>query len=138
MWRYVFLTPDCVAWVRGALREIPKSDTTRAEPWAQVEAKLRNYCDGIPMRYQDLHIAKPHEHGVWEFKTVDVRVFGWFPDKDYLILHNGEDAELLHDDLRLYKPFIDATAEYRDALPHGLPGPVMSKEVTDVVSDRRI
>jgi hypothetical protein len=137
MWRYVFATPDCAAWAAGALRQIPKSDTTQALPWAQFEAKLRSYCDGDSLQYQDLHIAKPHERGVWEFKTVDVRVFGWFPDKDYLILHTGEDAEKLHDNLMLYKPFIDATADYRDALPPGLPGPLMGKELSDVVSDRR-
>jgi hypothetical protein len=138
LWRYVFLTPECVSWVKGALRTISKSDTAYAAPWAQLEAKLRSYCDGIPLRYQDLHISKPQERGVWEIKTVDVRVFGWFPDKDYLILHTGEDAQSLHDDLMLYKPFIDATTAYRDGLSPGLPGPIMSKELIDVVSDRRV
>ncbi|HET6605644.1 MAG TPA: hypothetical protein VFG62_03180 [Rhodopila sp.] len=88
------------------------------------------------MWWKDIHIAKPYERGVWEFKTVDVRLFGWFPEKDYLILHIGEDAQLLHDDLTLYQPFIDATAGYRDTMPPGLPGPIMSKELDDVVSNR--
>jgi hypothetical protein len=88
------------------------------------------------MRWKDLHTALPHERGVWEFKTVDVRIFGWFPDKDYPILHAGEDARLPHDDITLYKPFIDATADHRDALPPGLPGPIVSKELADVVSNR--
>jgi hypothetical protein len=136
VWRYVFLTPGCVDWVMGPLRKIPKSDTTQAAPPSQVEAKLRSYCDGIPLRWQDLHIARPHEKGVWEFKTVDIRIFGWFPDKNYLILHTGEDAQRLHDDPILYKPYIESAANYRDTLPPGLPGPLLSKELIDVVSDR--
>jgi hypothetical protein len=136
MWRYVFLTPECVSWIMGPLRSIPKSDTAQSTPPGQLEAKLTRFCEGSRLSIQDMHIMLPHKHGVWEVKTVDVRVFGWFPVPNYLILHTGGDAQKLHDDLTLYNPLINDTASYRDNLPPGLPGPIMSKRQEDVISNR--
>jgi hypothetical protein len=85
----------------------------------------------------DIRMLRPHERGVWELKTVDVRIFGWVPMQNYLILHCGGDAEHLHEDLTRYKPYIDNTVAFRESLTQTFPPPVMSREISDVLSNRR-
>lgn len=47
-------------------------------PAAQMDSLLRKWNAGKPMAYgRVFKNMKPHPHGVWEMKTVDLRVFGW-------------------------------------------------------------
>jgi hypothetical protein len=56
------------------------------------------------------------ENGVWELKTLDVRVFGWFSAKDVMIVDAGCDVKLLKSGDRNYSGFITQTTYARKRL----------------------
>src|SRR5262249_25649485 len=55
-------------------------------------------------------------NGVWEFKTLDVRVFGWFADKDLMIIDAGCDVKRLKSGNLNYSGFITQTEYVRKNL----------------------
>ena len=40
----------------------------------------------------DIKRLHPPENAIWELKTGDVRIFGWFHDHDCFVAHSGDDA----------------------------------------------
>jgi hypothetical protein len=56
------------------------------------------------------------ERAIWELKTLDVRVFGWFASKDTMIIDAGCDVKLLKSGKLNYSGFINQTEYVRKTL----------------------
>jgi hypothetical protein len=136
-WRYVYASDDFLGWMANGLPLIHASDETQASPKAQLDTALTRFCDGVVLAYgRDVRTLEPYTKHVWELKSPDLRLFGWFPAKNYLVVHRGGDANHLHGDRERYTPLIDSTAQFRDSLVPPLPGPVRGVRLENVVSNR--
>jgi len=64
---------------------------------AQVEDEIRAFCEGnYYINPRDAHAVQPVTLGVWELKTPDVRIYGWFIQKDLFVAHVLESAKATH------------------------------------------
>lgn len=76
-----------------------------------------------------------HIHdGVWELKTPDLRVFGWFYRKDCFIGHVANHTEIVKK-YRLYHGHAGEVARFRDSLALDEPKYVPGDDPNAVVSD---
>ena len=104
---------------------------------SQLVAEVRGFCrgDGLAVT-TDFHCLRPERDFVWQLKTADLRLFGWFVVPNWIVLHSIGDANDLHEDWDKYKPFVQEVVNFRSQLPPGLPGPVRGVKSSDVISNR--
>jgi hypothetical protein len=98
----------------------------------QVYDLWHGFITGEEIRtYEKLHIMRPGDRGVWELKTLDVRMFGWFYRPNTFIISRGIDAFSCkqHD---LYAGLRDEAVRKRDELDLDLPK-FVSGEYDDVL-----
>lgn len=137
VWRRLYGTPDFVKWLDD---ELPKLVTTVVggsfSPSEQLDARFHEYIIGDTIqddrRFKGL--SSTPEHHVWEFKTLDLRVFGWVPSRDCFICTFGDMKDRI-ELLNAYGRYIAQTVYVRDNLPLDHPRFVESKDYGDVLSD---
>jgi hypothetical protein len=84
--RCLYATPKLVQWIENDLLHADSQHNLEQSPAEQVDALLEVYCSGEVLDYGwAFKEIKPIEHGVWEFKTADVRIFGWFHRVDVFV-----------------------------------------------------
>lgn len=137
-WRKVYVTPSFAQWVGHDLSAVVASDLSQASPRSQLNSELEAFCIGrVLVMPLDFHCLEPSSSCVWQLKTPDLRLFGWFIKKDWIILHRGEDANRLHGiGFAAYASYIKSTVEFRNALSPALPGPIYGVRPGDVISNR--
>ena len=113
--RYVYFAPGMSDWIsglEGKLR-VPGRNLT---PKEQVEQLLYDFVIGRPMAYDvDRKKLEPHGNHVWELKTPDVRLFGWYVVKKCMVIVCGELKRNLTKN-PAYKPFINQVVAFREGL----------------------
>ena len=124
--RCLYLSDKLKNWVEKDLPSLKATWETEISCKEQVVELLELYCSGEPLNYEEqFHIVRPIREGVWELKTGDVRIFGWFHTKDHFIGVVADDAYRikLHD---LYFGYVGEVVRFRDALdldePKFIPG----------------
>lgn len=138
-WRRLYGTPDFIQWLEHTL---PALTTTvvggEIEPIEQVDAIFHEYVSGEPMaadrRFATLS-SKPELH-VWEMRTLDVRIFGWFIAQDLFVCTYGDHADRIKL-MDSYGKYIAQTAYFRNNSMLDEPTCVLSKDYRDVLSDAR-
>jgi hypothetical protein len=97
--RLLFGTPGFVDWLKRILEGIePKirlGDTTPAE---QIDHLFHLYLTGrplVPMR--QFRSIRAEDNAVWELKTPDIRIFGWFLKRDCFVGVFGDWADQVKD-----------------------------------------
>lgn len=64
----------------------------------QIDSIFYRFIVGDSLRNRwDFRCVKVESNPVWEFKTPDIRIFGWFPDKDCFIAVCGGWADHIKD-----------------------------------------
>lgn len=64
----------------------------------QIDNIFYRFISGARLRYRwDFRCLKVEKNPVWEFKTPDIRIFGWFPEKDCFIAVCGGWADHIKD-----------------------------------------
>ncbi|MGX7708988.1 hypothetical protein [Methylobacterium sp. Gmos1] len=135
--RRIFVTAQFKLWAQG---DLPKIQATH---WGglvrasdQITVLMRAYRAGESLEYErQFKILTPWGDGVWEFKTGDVRIFGWFVEHDTFVASIGGDANYLKQNLKpRYGERIDKVVTERDALNLDEPKFINSKDVRDVIS----
>jgi hypothetical protein len=90
--RKLYAFPDCWDWMRN---EVPKLKTGTLQsaftPLEQQIHRLRQWISGAPITYDRMfHEILPHERGVWELKTADLRYFGWmYRTREFVVARCG-------------------------------------------------
>lgn len=125
--RVVFVAPDFYVNDLEVLKGAERKRGRNLSPYEQVDQVLYEYVIGRPMAY-DLNRKKlePQAHHVWEFKTQDVRLVGWFVKRANFVIVRGE----LKDNLTTnsaYAPLVKDTVIFRNNLD--LDPPKFTREV---------
>jgi hypothetical protein len=120
-WRYIFVSGRFQAWVTEEMDKIVPPYDESDSPAIQLESEFSGFRNGDGLAYdRDMHTLDPRHLWVWELKTPDLRIFGWFPAKNYFVAHLGENkANLVKWDA--YKPYVDEVVAYRTGLARHLP-----------------
>jgi hypothetical protein len=82
---------------------------------------------------RDLRPLLPFDSCVWELKTIDVRIFGWFPIRDAFVAVNGGMARKIKD-ARMYHGYREEVRTVRDRLDLDEPKSIEGSRVSDVLS----
>ncbi len=67
----------------------------------QINGIIKSFVAGEDLYLpEQLHIVDPAAFGIWELKTGDIRIFGWFPEYDTFIASTAGDATELHQGMK--------------------------------------
>jgi hypothetical protein len=123
-------------WLRDTLPRMASQVGAEDTPEEQVYALLELFITGARLNlgemYKPLH---PHERSIWELRTADTRIFGWFYRRDRFIAVFADDATHIHS-YRLHAGYRNEVARLRDALDLDEPKLVEGVEEDDVLSVR--
>lgn len=135
-WRTLYATPEFITWFDGVLPEMGHNELySDLTPYEQVFAVFDEYVSGEPFsddrRFKKL-TYNPDRY-VWEFKTDEVRVFGWVPKKDCFICCFGESKDVV-ETLKSYPRFMARTSYVRETMELDEPKCIESGKYRDVIS----
>src|ERR1700743_1077858 len=93
--RLLYGTPDFIAWLgelaKGAEPERRLGEATAAE---QADQLITTFLSGEPLVHmKQFRSIRAEKNAVWELKTPDVRIFGWFLRKDCFVAGFGNLAD---------------------------------------------
>lgn len=90
--RCIYGTPEFIEWLERVEESQPEHSLSPLTLTEQIDAIFYGYISGGTMntdrRFKQLK-SKPNHH-IWEFKTADIRMFGWVPQRDHIILAFGD------------------------------------------------
>ena len=88
--RALYFSPDFVEWLENILPDKTADRSRDLVPADQVEAFFDRFLTDEHMSgVGDFQNITPQSHGVYEMKTTDVRMFGWFYRKGIFIAARG-------------------------------------------------
>lgn len=132
--RSIYVLPRLQNWF---IRDLPNLGSTwniEQSPAEQLDALFATFCSGDVLTF-NRHF-KPLNHlrnGIWELKTADLRVFGWFPMKDCFIGSAANLADQIKRS-RMYRPYCDQAVRDRDSLDLNHPKFIAGDKPDGVVS----
>jgi hypothetical protein len=97
--RRMFCTPQFIAWLadRAEARE-PSPLRADLTPSEQLDFLIYSFLSGRTLIYgEHLKLIKAERHGVWEMKTPDLRIFGWFLERNAYVAVYGDWADRIKD-----------------------------------------
>jgi hypothetical protein len=105
--RLLYGTPGFIAWLDELLKGAePKKRLGEATPAEQVDQLFHAFLSGMPLIYmRQFRMIRAEKNAVWELKTPDTRIFGWFMKKDCFVgvFGNWTDEVKDHDLYRGYR-----------------------------------
>lgn len=114
--RGLFGTKRLFSFLAQDLPTIESQDTMLSAS-EQVANLFGSYLTNRPLILRSPISPLRHlEHAVWELKTLDVRIFGWFADRDLMVIDAGCDVKLLKSAKLNYSGFISQTQYVRKTL----------------------
>jgi hypothetical protein len=131
--RVLYLAPEFDEWLGTTLYALGRKQGRNRTPYEQAEQMLYEYVIGRRLAYgTGFHPLDPLAAHVWEVKTPDVRLFGWFARRSHMILVCGD----LKDHLRThaaYAPYVARVLAYRNALDLDEPKAVVGVRHNEVL-----
>ncbi len=116
--RILYGTPEFVQWLRTLIQP-GDADTERlgeATAAEQVDDLFYTFLSGRPLiRLRQFRVVREEINPVWELKTPDIRIFGWFAMKDCFIAAFGNWANNVKDH-DLYRGYRIAIRRFRREL----------------------
>lgn len=113
--RLLFATPDFIAWLEDYLPYYDRDRDHRLSPNEQVESIFHEYIANPQFRgggyFQNI---TPQREGIYELKTTDIRIFGWFWRPRQFIAVSGEMKKTLKGRYDIYRKNAVATRESLD------------------------
>jgi hypothetical protein len=90
--RLLYGTPGFVQWVEERLeRTEPSPLGSETTPVEQLDYLFYSFISGRPLAHsRQFRAIKPEPNAVWELKTLDFRIFGWFARKDCFVAVFGD------------------------------------------------
>ena len=133
--RSLYGLPALRRWIEDTLPSLESTWNVEDTPAEQLDALLADYCSGEPMAI-DLQFKNliPVGDGIWELKTADLRMFGWFHRKDCFIGSSCDSADRIKE-YKLYNGYIAEAVRRRDALDLDVPKFVPGDNAHDVISN---
>lgn len=116
--RVIYLSQRIIDW----FKTVPEMSTSimglEEAPDEQLDALLHDYITGAPLSY-DKRFKKlnPRSQDVWELKTADLRIFGWFYRRNVFVAVAGEEKRRLQDLYGMYAGYVGEVVRFRNDLP---------------------
>lgn len=79
--RLIYCVPRVITWMKETLPTLESDGffEDAATPLQQVDSHLRSFIVGDrPLNGMPPKSLQPHNKGIWELRTFDLRFFGWF------------------------------------------------------------
>jgi hypothetical protein len=134
--RCIYVSPRLKTWIENDLPTLESTWKIEVSPQEQLQAFLEeDFCPGEPLTYDWQFKPLTHiEDGIWELKTADLRIFGWFSVQDCFIgsAANLKDLVKRH---RLYYGYVKEAVQFRDQLDLDLPKFVPGDDPHAVISN---
>jgi hypothetical protein len=132
--RVVYGAANFPIWVKQILPGIA-ADRAEQSPAEQLDDLWWQFCLGEALIYgKQFKPLRYVAEGVWELKTIDLRMFGWFPQKDHFIVVAAETKRRLVG-ARTYGQYIRQVVAFRDALDLDDPKFIPGTNPDDVVTN---
>ena len=81
--RRIYLGPKLVEWINNTLPGLESDRGLETSPVGQFDELIQVFCSGDTLTYDwQFKPLNYVQDGIWELKTPDLRIFGWFPEKD--------------------------------------------------------
>jgi hypothetical protein len=133
--RCIYLLPKAHEWL---LKELPGTDSNwniQETPAEQLDALIYEFCAGKSLPINQRFKALVHlGDGIWELKTADLRLFGWFTQKDFFIVSDCDTA-LRIKEIGLYRGYCEQAVRLRNKLNLNEPKFITGDNPDDVISD---
>lgn len=114
--RCIYVFPRVLAWIENRLPNIESDIENEHSPEEQLDDFLAAFCRGDALAFgRQFHSLIPIGDSVWELKTPDVRLFGWFAACDCFVATDGAAAGLVKR-LRMYAGYRDQAIRLRNQL----------------------
>jgi hypothetical protein len=133
--RTFFASKGLVKWFAEDLPKAASAWNLETSPLEQVDVLLNIFVSGEVLAFQlRFWPLNPRAEHVWELKTPDARIFGWFVARDCFVgvVANFADAIKAH---KLYQGHVGQVARFRDHLKLDEPKSMVGEEPGDVVSN---
>lgn len=133
--RLIYASDRLKTWLENDLPRLASTWKIEMSPAEQAVDLIELFCSG-----EELHVEhhfkclQPTTHAVWELKTPDLRIFGWFAQPDTFIGHRADTADRikLHG---LYNGYIGEVDRFRNALDLNPPKFIAGSNPNAVVSN---
>lgn len=80
------MLPKVVDQIESRIKGTVSDRQIKTLPEEQLDGLLADFCEGVEMTVTThFRTVRPVDCGAWELKTPDVRVFGWFHERDCFI-----------------------------------------------------
>jgi hypothetical protein len=123
-------------WVTNELPKLESTWKIEQSPQEQLSELLDDiYCPGEPLTFdRQFKPLRYIEDGIWELKTADLRVFGWFFAKDCFVASAANQTNIIKQ-LHLYIPYGQEAIRLRNQLDLNSPKFVPGDDPNAVVSN---
>lgn len=133
--RRIYLLPRVAEWMSNELPSLGSTWNIEEMPIQQFDSFSAIFCAGEPLDYG--WRFKPLNHladGIWELKTADLRMFGWFHQKDCFVITDCDLKQRIIDS-GLYRPYCEQGVRFRDILNLDSPKFIPGEDPNAVVSN---
>lgn len=114
--RLLYGRPRFWEWISTNLPEAVSEYGSEISPLEELEDLLNTYCAGEPLVFErQIKLLHHRDHGVWELKTKELRLFGWFTAVDVFIACSIDFATRIKCH-RLYAGYRDEIIRFREGL----------------------
>lgn len=132
--RRIYVFPEARAWMEQVLPGEASNWNLELSPLEQLDDFLTHYCAGRELMFgRQFHPLRHIDRGIWELKTADVRLFGWFHAKDCFVCTQGNTAYNVKE-YNLYAGYRDGAVRLRGQLDLDEPKFVTGDDPNDVIS----
>ena len=133
--RCIYVLPELQQWLQETLPGLGSSWFIEQSPIEQLDALIEVFCSGETLTFsRQFKPLTAIGDGIWELKTADLRVFGWFPQKDYFIWTDANLTGLIKS-LHLYKPYSEQAVRRLNSLDLNKPKFIEGSDPDAVVSN---
>lgn len=134
--RLIYGSQKIIGWLENELPAMKTRVSSILAPLEQVDALFEEFQFGKPLghprQFRQLRLRSQNPN-VWELKTPDIRIFGWFPKKDIFVAICAEDATHIKDH-DLYSGLIEEVVRFRGQLKLDEPKTLIG-DIDDVLSN---
>lgn len=115
--RRFMASPVCHDWLFNDLKKLEPVHPLDISPRQQVYDLLKRFITGQKLaRPRQFRLMRPLDDDVYELKTIDVRIYGWFQKSDVFIASHCDMMENTHSQLGLASAHQMQVVAFREAL----------------------
>ncbi len=133
--RRIFLLPPARSWLEETLPTTESTWKIEVNPAEQLDGLVYEFCSGKPLEFGTRFKSLVHlGAGIWQLKTADLRLFGWFVAKDSFVVSDCDHTDRIKR-VHLYKGYCEQAVQRRETLELDEPKYIGGDNPDDVVSD---